>query len=291
MSNTTNEVTNELLLKYDEKFNEQYRKIVNVNSSIMNKEELILKENDEIINKDNSIKILQYTTILIIIYGICFVLYGNNRLSISQLIIYIIVLFIVYLLFIYFNIYYKLTAHALEKNLRNIRVKMTEYTDTIINDSEKYRCPSKCSPTGPSQVPGKLQGYQQPTLNIDPQVNVWKYGDIPVDLYTSNKIKGADFYTKDSNIPNYRNTAEEELVNEPKPFFGTTYPSSTYYKCKWLGGNNNGGLPNMESDTYSSIPCNFRQNFAEEGKYICNKNPNNLTPDDFKRSCNDMSSI
>ena len=41
--NTLLGVTNELLLNYDKKFNENYNKIVRTDSTIQNKEQLIIK--------------------------------------------------------------------------------------------------------------------------------------------------------------------------------------------------------------------------------------------------------
>ena len=55
-----NSITNQLLAKYDDNFDNLYQSIIRINSSIMNKEEIINKENDEIINKDKIITILQY---------------------------------------------------------------------------------------------------------------------------------------------------------------------------------------------------------------------------------------
>ena len=44
---TVNDYTNELILKYDENFNELYNKKVNIDTSITNKEAIINKTNDE----------------------------------------------------------------------------------------------------------------------------------------------------------------------------------------------------------------------------------------------------
>ena len=54
-----NNITNELILKYDENFNELYDKSVSMNSTITNKEEIIYKINDEIQEKERQIIILQ----------------------------------------------------------------------------------------------------------------------------------------------------------------------------------------------------------------------------------------
>ena len=55
MNNTLNSVTNELLKQYDMKFNKNYNSIVQVNSSIQNKEELIYKIQSELLYKDRNI--------------------------------------------------------------------------------------------------------------------------------------------------------------------------------------------------------------------------------------------
>lgn len=284
-SSNVNTITNDLLLKYDQKFNELYNKKVHIDSSIMNKEELIIKENDEIQNKEINVNILQYTVILVILFGILLILNSMNKLPITQVIIYSIVFFFIYLFFIYFTVYRKVTANQVDKVIKNIKVEMSEY----INSVDPYTCPTKCSINSANPPPSsRIQGYQQPTLNIDPQANVWQYGDIPVDLYTSKNTPGSDFYMNPQNIPNYRNTLEEDMGDEPQPNFGTTYPHSTYYKCEWLGGNNT-GLPNIESKTYSSIPCSYRENYEETGRYICSKNPNNLSTNEFNTVCNNVS--
>ena len=65
-NNNLNNVTNELLLKYDDKFNRQYNKIVSINSSIMNKEEIINRINEEINNKNIKIDVLKYLVIYVL---------------------------------------------------------------------------------------------------------------------------------------------------------------------------------------------------------------------------------
>jgi Ca2+/Na+ antiporter len=282
-----NSITNELILKYDEKFNQLYNKKVNIDSSIMNKEELILKENDEIQNKEVNVSILQYTILFIILFGILLICNAMNKLTIIQLIIFTIILFFVYLFVIYFVVYRKISKDQVDKVIKNIKVDMQAFVQKV----DPYKCPTKCSINSANPPPSQLiQGYEQPTLNIDPQANVWQYGDMQVDLYTSNKNPGSNFFINPRNIPNYNSTEEEQLENQPKSKFGTTYPSSTYYKCEWLGGNSD-GLPNIEPVTYSSIPCSYRQNFEETGRYICNKNPNGLSSTDFGKACDNVSLI
>lgn len=269
-----NYITNELLQKYDEKFNNLYRKIVNTNSSIMNKEELIYKENEEIQYKNNTINILQYTIVFIILFGILLIMYGKRMISLSALAFYIMILFIIYLLVIYFTIYSNFTKLNMGKYINSISVDMASFYDKNIESRSGYTCPATCPPVVPPSASSYplISTYQTPTLNIDPQTNVWKYGDIPSDLYTTPTTPATNFYSSPIGIPNYGPSAE----NEAQPFFGTTYPATTYYKCEWLGGQNPGssGLPNNEANQYTTIPCTFRQNFQEVGRYICNSDPN-----------------
>jgi len=269
---SNNYITNQLIQKYDEKFNELYKRIVNINSSIMNKEELIYKENDEIQYKDNTIKILQYTMVLVILFGVLLIMYSQKIIDLTKLLIFSIILFLIYLLVIYITMYSSFSYANTGKYLNNLKVELAQFYEKNIEDNSGYQCPATCPPVTPPPPPNPnmIQTYQQPTLNIDPQTNVWKYGDIPTDLYTSPSTPGSAFYANPPNIPNYSPSDE----NEPQPFFGTTYPATTYYKCQWLGGQNNGGLPNVETNTYTTIPCTFRQNFKETARYICNKDPN-----------------
>ena len=77
-----------------------------------------------------------------------------------------------------------------------------------------------------------------PTLNTDPQNNVWKDGD---GQYIS-------------------------------PSKGN---SLTYYECKWLGGDINGNsLPIQDQNKYSTIPCTYKANYTQLNKFICNDDPN-----------------
>ncbi len=284
MFDNVNDITNELILKYDDKFNELYDKKLNIDESIMNKEELIVKINDEINNKNYTISILQYSLLFSILLGVVIILYGLKKITFSNLIVLIIILLLIYLLTIYFGVYHKFYLHNLGKGLRNAKVIMDEYKADLLGIVTDYTCPTTCPPIVPPTNPAAIQGYSTPTLKTDPQLDVWKYGDIPTDLWTSNKLKSDNFYTNYS-VPNYNETLEEQIYNSPKSSFGTTYPNSTYYKCKWLGGNDNNGLPNLENKKYSSIPCSYRPNFSEEERYICSKDPNSMNESDFSKYC------
>jgi len=267
-------VTDLLLSKYDQKFNDSYNKIVNINSSIKNKEELILQQNDEIQNKDNTITILKYTIYLVLILGILLILNLLNKITSNILLISGIVLFIGYLILIYFSIYRSYNQTNMNSTLQKLKVDMDQYVYDITGNVSQYTCPNDCTAISDEEPnPSMIQTKQTPILNIDRQLNVWKYGDVPEDGYTSDKLPGSTFYTSPSNIPNYNVTDEENQYNSPQSYFGTTYPRTTYYECKWLGGNTNGGLSDS-TEQYSTVPCSYRENTEEINRYICTQDPN-----------------
>jgi hypothetical protein len=284
MENNVNNITNELILKYDNKFNELYDKKLDIDQSIMNKEELIVRINDEINNKSYTISVLQYSLLFSILLGVAIILYGLKKIQSSNLILIFIILLLIYLLTIYFGVYHKIYLHNLGKGLRSVKVKMDEYKADLLGMVTDYTCPSSCPPIVAPEDSDIISSYNSVTLKTNPQLDVWKYGDIPTDLWTSNKLKGSNFY-ENVTIPNYNETLEEQIYNAPKPFFGTTYPNSTFYKCKWLGGDNNNGLPNLDNKKYSSIPCSYRPNYSEEERYICSKDPNKINESDFTKYC------
>ena len=217
--------------------------------------------------------------------------YLFKRITFITFIINTILLLILFYVVIYIIIQDpKLTR--ISTKVENLGVQMANY---IAKESgSTFKCPKDYIPIQEeiSLEANTIYGYGNPTLNTDSQVNVWKYGNIPVDLYTSNdQTPSSMFYPNAKDIPNYRNQLRAKTDNQPNQTFGTTYPSSTYYECKWLGGNsNNEGLPNFENKQYSSIPCQYKQNFQEIGKYICSKDPNTLSATDFNQACDIISS-
>jgi hypothetical protein len=274
-----NTITNDLLLKYDQKFNDYYDKINFLNSSIMNKEEIIMKTYEYINYENIVILCLKYGILLVFLIGILFISYGLKKIKLNIFIIGLVVLIILYIIIIYFNINKMVAITNFEKTLRNLKVNMLDYVNDKLENSLRS-CPSDCTTEENNSGNGNGNGsqliktYQQPTLKTDNQDNVWKYGDIPADLYTSNKINPSDFYQTSQRIPKFRNTQSEIDGDEANSFFGTNANYKTYYECKW-NGTGNGGLPNNENSVYTTIPCNYRPNFTENARHICNSDPNN----------------
>ena len=290
MADNVNDITNELILEYDNKFNKSYNKILDINSSIMNKEELIVKENDEITRKEKNIMSLQILFVFIVLLGVLLIMHAIKKINIQQLFAFSFGLFILYLIITYNVTSYLFYQYSVADRIRDLKIRMDDY---IVEEVFDLTCPAKCPEIEKSEPISKnIKGYHSPTLRTDPQLNVWELGDMPTDLYTSSTNPGSNFYKNPKNIPNYNETDLDKLKNRPKPFFKTTYPVSTYYKCKWLGGNSNDiGLPNIENNKYSSIPCNYRPNFEEVSRYVCTKNPNNLNNNDFNNYCDDVTKM
>jgi len=283
--NTLNNITNKLILKYDDKFNKLYNKILQINSSIMNKEELIVKEDVDIVKKTQTILKLQIAILFILGFSVLVFFYAHKKISLRDLILYSILIYIAYYAVI------QLVIYSAAQKLRSVSVAMKNYVaDQFEEGDYGLQCPTSCPAvsTNPPAV-GTITGYNTPTLRTDSQLNVWEHGDIPTDLYTSKKNPGNKFFRTPKNIQNYRDRIDEEILNRPKPFFGTTFPSSTYYECKWLGGDKLGELPVKEFKKYSSIPCDYRPNFEQKGKYLCLKNPNLLNKEEFSKYCDDVS--
>lgn len=290
MSNTdsVNNITNELILKYDSRFNDLYDKILNINSSVMNKEELIIKENEEISKKDITILALELLTFFAVLFGVVLVLYALKKIDFKNLINISIGLFVLYGIITWYYLYSAFNNKSIADKIKLLEVGMGAYQQNILEQNGNLQCPTTCPRKTTSSLvqtpnPATIISYQTPTLKTDSQLNVWEYGDMPVDLYTTTTNPASKFYTKPyNNIPSFNKT-------DPEPYFGTSYPSSTYYQCEWLGGGKNGGLPNVETNKYSSIPCDYRPNFSEKARYVCTKNPNGLNSDDFNTVCDDVS--
>ena len=76
MTTTLNNVTNQLLNEYALQFNENYNDIVQLNSTIQNKEEIIIQTNQLILYRERYIIILQYILYLSIIVFLLSALLG-----------------------------------------------------------------------------------------------------------------------------------------------------------------------------------------------------------------------
>ena len=238
-----NSVTNDLLLKYDENFNELYNKILSLNTSITNKEEILVKERLEMKNKDLNIEYLYSSIIFVLLLGVLLIAHATNKIDTMKLIVSIILLLLLLLLYCY--ILYK-NSIQIPSFVKKSLVNMEDLSSSLIKQTFKnpYTCPANCpsiiveEESTPTSNNFGSNINIAPTLNTDPQNNVWKDGD--------------GQYIKPSN--------------------GN---SLTYYECKWLGGKIDGNsLPIQDQNKYSTIPCTYKQNYTQVNKLICNTDPN-----------------
>lgn len=285
--NTLNSINNKLLYKYNEKFNQLYKKILYLDEFIINKEELIYKENDEALSKEYTIVLLRtflYVLLIIILYT------GLFNIGIFTLDLYVFLLIITVIYVIYYA-YYDYTGidlkSSLDKNIRTKAVIMKDYVNTNIDKLFPRECPTKCKTKDKDEkekeknknnINNKVNinniiPKNSPTLNSSSQINVWKEGDVPNDLFTKPGFDN-DIYIDPEELPDYNYPG-----NRPRSKFEAPIKSGgTYYQCEWMGGDNNYDLPNKELDKYSTIPCSYRSNYRENGKFLCPSgvNPNNL---------------
>jgi hypothetical protein len=252
-------VTNDLLLKYDENFNELYDKILTLNKSITNKEEILVKERIEMKSKDLNIEYLYSIIIFIILLGVLLIAHATNKIDTSKLIASTLLLLLLLLLYCY--ILYKRSIEV-TSFVKKALVNMGDLSSSLIKQTFKnpYTCPANCPAieTEEESEP-TINKYStnisiSPTLNTDPQNNVWKYGNRGYIDPKTNQWK------------------DGEGGGYIKPLKGK---SLTYYECKWLGGDINGNsLPIQDSNKYSTIPCTYKSNYTELNKFICDDDPN-----------------
>jgi len=237
-------------------------------------------------NKEKNIIILQYLIFLLIIFCILTVLYIRKIINFNSFIGISLFMIIIFGLIIYFAVLNHFNSYNVAKKIQGIQVAMQSYAQKLLEEAVPgYTCPVKCDKKDSTveeeiniasviKTPGD-------TLNIDPQLNVWKLGSIP-------------YNTEGINTEEEDNPMLYDLGDEPKPSFGTTYPKSTYYKCDWLGGGERGteGLPlggPTSNKPFSTIPCSFKPNMSQKAKYICSSDPNlgnkNVNSDEFKANC------
>lgn len=270
-----NNVTNQLLNEYGLKFNENYNDIVQLNSTIQNKEELILKTQEVILYRERNIIILQYLLYYSISFLLLTILYAVKDINRNAYIGIAIFLFIVLAIACYFHVAKHFNYLYISSKLEGLKVAMKAYAKKLLeNKIPPYECPTQCvtkdegddGDDSDSDYKYKNLGN---TLKIDPSLNVWKYGDVPVG-------RELDFAS----------SIDEE--DNPQPFFGTSSPRNIYYECKWLGNKSGKNMPtNMRQskNKYSSIPCNYRPNNTELSRWICQKDPNTLDANGKEQYC------
>lgn len=270
-----NSVTNELLNEYASKFNENYNDIVQLNSTIQNKEELIIRTQEVILYKERNIIILQYVLYFTIAFFLLTILYALKDLPFKTYMLIIGLLIIVLSVACYFHVAKHFSYFNISNKLQGLRVAMKNYAKKLAEIRiPPYECPTQCT-TNEENDDGGDDGdsfdykNQGEILKIDPSLNVWKNGDVPI-----------------GNDLDFASSIDEE--DSPQPFFGNSSPRNVYYECKWLGNTTGGNMPRTmrsSSSKYSTIPCNYKPNNSEVNRWFCEKDPNSLSEEDLKKYC------
>jgi hypothetical protein len=244
-STSIDSITNDLILKYKEKYNKLYEEKELIDFAIMNKNEIILKENEEIKLKDVKINTLKYLFILSLFICAFIILYSMDIFKIFILILGIIGLIIIFSILIYFG---NRQIYKFDKTLDDIDMPYYLSSKSKNNDN-KFKCPAKCNPNKKSNLILDEEDLNNPNNPNNPN---YRYN-------TQGFGSGDNNYIPDNLI---------------------------YYKCDWIGGNNYSGV-GKDNIKYSPIPCKYKQNFTQTGKYICLSDPNNPKTD-FYKSCKDV---
>ncbi len=274
-----NNITNQLLLKYDDNFNSLYTKSTNLDRAIMNKEELIFQNMDYSDRNTKAIYVLYYTIGLTIIYFLLFTLHATNRITTKLLWVVVLILFLFYLLIIYYRVIYEsnvnlaLLSYETGKAIKNI--------PNTVGSSTSYKCPTCPGSTGNG---GSSTGDAGNNIILDKQSseNVWLYGDKAMNINNST-FSGVD-------INDYYSGA---IGVDPKPFFqGISKLGATYYKCDMkaprANADNGIGIQGFVKSTFSTIPCTEMNGFEETAKYICTGNANGEVNSDTDGGCTEI---
>ncbi len=265
-ADSLNDITNSLLLKYDQNFQQMYNTSGILDKGIMNKEELITQNINAANNKDKTINILITTVFLVIIYAVLFIANASGKIDSKKLMLISIFIFLIYLFFIYYY-FIREPTNKLSKLSAAVGAEIRSAVGTLVGERYNYQCPSGCPPEEEENYYGVIQNYPVPVLNRQSSENVWLNGDRSMNLYNITPPAGNITYS------------EEELEKiVPQPFFrGINANGATYYDCKFkipsVSPNFNGipmkGTNKDMNNIFTTIPCNEMSGYIENGKYIC----------------------
>lgn len=283
-SSTTslNQVTNQLLGKYDDRFNQLYQTSDLLNQGITNKEELIVQNLYSEEMKDKTIEGLYYLFPFLIIIAVLWILQAKDKLSFKNAIILSILLILIYVFFIYYYVIWDAKKNiALESAKTGLTMK-SWLQSIFVGTPTDYTCPEDCvneqsgSNEEMSGEDGTVTAYPSVILDRQSSENVWLHGDRSLNLYNAKFIQPP--YLRKGNY-----YTEEELKKiQPQPWFKGVNPNgATYYECVYEGAYPQGslkarntykdnGIPMIgKQHVFSTIPCNQMSGYQQKGKYIC----------------------
>jgi hypothetical protein len=242
--NTLNNVTNQLLLKYDKNFQKYYQASDVLNQGIMNKEELILKNLQEDERKNKMIRILNVTIAFVILAFFLFSAHALQKIQNKQLWIGLTLLFLFYLFYIYFKILYESKINLALLSYQTGQ-SMKAFGEGILAGSvPNYQCPTGCELSGNDEISGSSSNNFPDDLN---------YPAIPI----------LD-----------RQSSQNVWLDGNQPWFRKINPKgATYYQCEYdgpLGSGYERGIPMIGKEkVFSTIPCTEMKNYKQLGRYIC----------------------
>ncbi len=290
-TDTLNNTTNQLLLKYDDNFNKLYNSADILNQGIMNKEELIYKNLEAIDKKDKMIDGLYYTIFFVFVAGILFIVNAIGKLPKKLLMILLLVLFLIYIFIIYYYVVYDEKVNIALQSAQTGLTMKSWLESLFAGGAPPYKCPGGCvnDESGSDEYsgdddysgnepadPNKVTPYPTVILNKQSSANVWLEGDKSMNLYNAKFInppifRKGDYYSK-----------EELNTIQPQPWFRSINPNgATYYQCEFDGAypklttgarnmNKGNGIPMIGKESvFSTIPCTEMQGYTQTGKYIC----------------------
>ena len=301
-NNTLDNVTNKLLMEYDTNFNDLYDTKLAIDTGIVNKENIDVDGRLSYDRKNFIINILHFSVYAVIVLSAILIAHAMAKINDKQLLIAIVVL----------SILYAIGFWAIKKNtdptviVQQAAVQIGDNGVKLLKPffQNTYQCPIQCPPLfptvssetneedypdGPMGYGSKIKSFPHELLRTQSQNNVWVDGDIPNDINTTpenyNKL-----YLKPRKLPIYLNNEMQKQAAEPKPFFrGIDKKFATYYKCQ----NNNGKNNNIPR--FSSIPCSYKPNYSEVGRYICSSDPSessaNCENDDCSNICKKVTNL
>ncbi len=255
-----NAITNKLLLKYDQNFENNYITTGLLDKGIMSKEELIVQNIDNANKKDKTISVLVTTILLVIIYFALFTMNATGKLPGKTLMIISVFLFLFYLFYIYYYII-KDPSDALSKYSVAVADELKSKIGTLIGIENNYQCPTGCPISEEEEGYGVIQNLPVPVLNRQSSANVWLNGDTSV------------------NNPYPEKYNQQNVDLRPQPFFShISKNGATYYQCDFKVPStdpNFSGIPmNGKNNLFTTIPCSEMSGYKESGRYICSSDTN-----------------
>lgn len=295
-------VSQDLLLKYDSKFNKTLNKMNNMNNEITTKNKMIHQ-----IHNADMMKHRKTQTLLLVLAGLA-IITVLLVLYLTKVIpgLFFIIASILVIVFLFMRGYFKYYANAVVDFTSQTASTAQDFIDNIDSAmaeaaSSSYSCPATCSnvETSESTTSETDLNYvnieARPTyLRTDSNRNVWLKGDLPNSTYTINDNKktyridgtyvtgfGYDkqVYQSPSNLQSFRTTLSELEKNRPqRKIIPIDKKQGTYYNCSFIGSEyhsemNPNKVPYKTRYKYTTIPCSYYPGFKEDDRLICNSDP------------------